>query len=125
MQTAVPTRLMKRLTAAEGYLDLELPECALRELNSVTDAGPYSPTVEFLKGEALIALERFDEAIIPLQRAAAMIPAPAGCQSWEALKSNLESAYGDPQEKSSKIMYVLGLTRVIEHAIDAVAIPPN
>jgi Flp pilus assembly protein TadD len=76
---------MKRLSAAEGYLDLELPERALGELAAIRDPGPWEATVEYLKGEALIAARRFDEAIAPLKRAAQLIPAPHSRDVWRSL----------------------------------------
>jgi len=69
-------RVVKRLAAAEGYLELGLPEYALSELDSVQEAGPFEAISQLLRGEALQAEERFTEAIPALNRAAELVPAP-------------------------------------------------
>jgi tetratricopeptide (TPR) repeat protein len=69
-------RVVKRLAAAEGYLELGLPQYALSELDSVQEAGPFEAISQLLRGEALQAEERFDEAIPALNRAAELVPAP-------------------------------------------------
>lgn len=69
-------KVVKRLAAAEGYLELGLPEYALTELNRVSDAGPFEAISQLLRGEALQAEERFTEAIPALNRAAELVPAP-------------------------------------------------
>lgn len=69
-------RVVKRLAAAEGYLELGLPQYALSELDSVQEAGPFEAISQLLRGEALQAEERFSEAIPALNRAAELVPAP-------------------------------------------------
>lgn len=68
--------IVKRLAAAEGYLELGLASYALDELNRVTEAGPFEAISQLLRGEALQAEERFDEAIPAFNRAAELVPAP-------------------------------------------------
>jgi tetratricopeptide (TPR) repeat protein len=69
-------KIVKRLAAAEGYLELGLPSYALDELNRVTEAGPFEAISQLLRGEALQAEERFSEAIPAFNRAAELVPAP-------------------------------------------------
>ena len=71
-----PQKIVKRLAAAEGYLELGLPKYALDQLTSVADAGPFEAISELLRGEALEAEERFAEAIPAFNRAAELVPAP-------------------------------------------------
>lgn len=69
-------RIVKRLAAAEGYLELGLPNYALTELDVVKEAGPFEAISQLLRGEALQAEERFSEAIPAFNRAAELVPAP-------------------------------------------------
>jgi len=69
-------RIVKRLAAAEGYLELGLAGYALEELNRVAEAGPFEAISQLLRGEALQAEERFSEAIPAFNRAAELVPSP-------------------------------------------------
>ena len=61
-----PLRVVKRLAAAEGYLEIGLPTYAIAELNRVSEAGPFEPIVQLFRGEALQAQQKFADAIAPL-----------------------------------------------------------
>jgi tetratricopeptide (TPR) repeat protein len=78
-------KVFRRLIAAEGYLELGMPAQALAELDLIEDAGPFEPPLQFMRGEALKAQERYDDAIAPLQLAAKLIPAPFNKQAWLSL----------------------------------------
>lgn len=80
-----PQRVVRRLAAAEGYLEIGLPAYALAELNRVTEAGPFEPIRQLFRGEALRAQEKFADAIGPLNRAAEMFPAPFNQRALVAL----------------------------------------
>jgi tetratricopeptide (TPR) repeat protein len=69
-------KIVKRLASAEGYLELGLPQYALADLGQVPDAGPFEAIAQLLKGEALQAEQRLDEAIGALNRAAELFPKP-------------------------------------------------
>ena len=69
-------RIVKRLAAAEGYLELGLASYALDELNRVAEAGPFEAISQLLRGEALQAEQRFSEAIPAFNRAAELVPSP-------------------------------------------------
>jgi tetratricopeptide (TPR) repeat protein len=81
----LPVKTVKRLFAAEGYLELGMPEYALRELAGIEDATPVEASVEFLTGEAFRQQERYDDAVKSLERAARLIPEPYNKVVWEAL----------------------------------------
>lgn len=81
----IDARIVRKLTAADGYLELNMPGRALTELAAIGDAGPLRPAVEFMTGLALKDQHRFEEAIEPLQRAAATIPAPHNRDAWISL----------------------------------------
>ncbi len=68
------SRVLRRLVAAEGYLELEMAEQALSELGGIEDPGPYEAEFHYLRGEAFRAQKRFAEAIEPLARAASLLP---------------------------------------------------
>jgi predicted Zn-dependent protease len=81
----INTRVVRKLTAADGYLELGMPAQALTELESLGDAGPLQPAVDFMTGLALKDQQRFEEAIEPLQKAAIEIPAPHNRDVWLSL----------------------------------------
>ena len=80
-----PHRVVKRLAAAEGYLEIGMPTYAIAELNRVSEAGPFEPIVQLFRGEALQAQKKFADAIAPLNRAAEMFPAPFNQRALMAL----------------------------------------
>ena len=73
-----PQLVVRRLAAAEGYLEIGLPAYALAELNRVSEAGPFEPIRQLFRGEALQAQAKFADAIAPLNRAAELFPASCG-----------------------------------------------
>ncbi len=92
----IDAKIVRKLTAADGYLELNMPGQALAELAGIGDAGPLRPAVEFMTGLALKDQHRFEEAIEPLQRAASTIPAPHNRDAWVSLGECFrESGRGD------------------------------
>jgi tetratricopeptide (TPR) repeat protein len=79
--------IVRRLAAAEGYLELQMPTYALAELSRVTDAGPFEPIAQLFLGEALQAQEKYAEAIQPLNIAAQMFPKPFNQRAFMALSN--------------------------------------
>jgi len=67
-------RVRKLLDEAEGYLMLELPGRSLEILDSQPDWSTMLFEASFLKGEALRGLDRYREALKPLEIAAALRP---------------------------------------------------
>ena len=95
----IDAKIVRKLTAADGYLELNMPGQALAELAGIRDAGPLRPAVEFMTGLALKDQRRFEEAIEPLQRAASTIPAPHNRDAWVSLGECFrESGRGDLAE---------------------------
>lgn len=82
-----PQQVVRRLAAAEGYLELGLPSYALAELGTVADPGPFAPIAELFRGEALQAQEKYADAIEPLHRAAQMFPSPFNQRALLALSN--------------------------------------
>lgn len=59
---------------AEGYLELGMPRHALEALTRWRDAESQSSRAMYLRGEALRALQRYEEALLWLDRAAELLP---------------------------------------------------
>jgi len=85
VKVMMPVKTVKRLFAAEGYLELGMPEHALEELALIEDAAPIEASVEYLTGEAFRQQERYDDAVKALERAARLIPEPYNKVVWESL----------------------------------------
>ena len=68
------SRRDKLLEAADGYLDLGMPEHALRSLREIDDPDRNLFAVNSLRGRALRDLKRFDEALEAYGRAFAENP---------------------------------------------------
>lgn len=85
MRANISPTTIRNLIAADGYLDLEMPEHALRELENMGDAGLYEPPRQYLMGRALKMMDRLDDAIRPLEEAARHMPAPIRRLAWAEL----------------------------------------
>ena len=85
MRANVSPSTIRHLIAADGYLDLDMPEHALRELENMGDAGLYEPPRQYLMGRALKMMDRLDDAIRPLEEAARHMPAPIRRLAWAEL----------------------------------------
>ena len=79
--------IVRRLAAAEGYLELNMPTYALAELSRVKEAGPFEPIAQLFLGEALQAQEKYAEAIQPLNIAAQTFPKPFNQRAFMALSN--------------------------------------
>lgn len=62
------------LTAAEGYLELDLPAQAIGSLTRLGDRAGWESHAHYLHGEALRSLERYEEAIHSFQKAQRDMP---------------------------------------------------
>jgi tetratricopeptide (TPR) repeat protein len=76
---------IRKLQRAEGYIELDLPERALAELNGIDAQGPFEAAISLLRGEALKVQKRYGEALESLKRAATMIPSPLNKRAWVSL----------------------------------------
>src|SRR3954463_4589735 len=68
-------RIKRQLDEAEGYLMLTLPRRALEILERRSDWATMQFEASFLTGESLRSLERYREALKPLEDAASLRPA--------------------------------------------------
>lgn len=59
---------------AEGYLELGMAQHALDALARLGDEDKLSDHASYLRGETLRALERYEEALVPLERIARATP---------------------------------------------------
>jgi tetratricopeptide (TPR) repeat protein len=67
-------RVRRLLDEAEGYLMLDLPRRSLQILGSRPDWSTMQFEANFLKGESLRCLDRYREALKPLEIAASLRP---------------------------------------------------
>jgi tetratricopeptide (TPR) repeat protein len=74
MSRIIRDRIKRQLDEAEGYLMLNLPSRALQLLQSRPDWATMQFEASFLTGEALRSLERYREALKPLEVAAGLRP---------------------------------------------------
>src|SRR3954454_16533608 len=78
MSRMIRDRIKGQLDEAEGYLMLGLPQRALAILERRADWATMQFEASYLLGEALRSLERYREALKPLEVAAALRPAEVG-----------------------------------------------
>lgn len=71
-------RILRRLAAAEGYLELDLPLRSLEILQSRPEWGTMQFEACFLTGEAMRSLGQFRDALKPLEIAANLRPGHMG-----------------------------------------------
>ena len=90
-------RVVRKLMAADGYLQLGLPAAALKELDALSDVdcGPLASARDYLAGQSLMADDRHEDALAPLQRAAETIPAPWNRAAYESLSVCFRAAGQD------------------------------
>ena len=72
------TRSTRIQREAEGYLELNMPRQALEALDRLGDPGAFDAHALYLWGEGLRAMQRYLEALVPLERAAKMAPDNVG-----------------------------------------------
>jgi len=79
MRTTLTPKTVRRLLAADGFLDLNLPADAISELHRITDAGPLEGPRQLLLGIALKADGQTENAILSI------MPAPLRRFAWREL----------------------------------------
>jgi hypothetical protein len=85
MRTQLTPRNLRRLLAADGYLDLGLAERAATELEQIPAAGPLEGPRLLMLGIAKKQLGDFQEAVKHLERAARIMPKPIRRFVWREL----------------------------------------
>jgi len=83
VETKARVRLNKVQREAEGYLELGLPRQALAALARLRGSDGTATSTLYLRGEALRAMDRYQEAIIPLEKVASV--EPENVHVWLAL----------------------------------------
>jgi len=78
MSRIIRDRIKRQLDEAEGYLMLKLPARALEILERRADWATMQFEASFLTGESLRSLERYREALKPLEVAASLRPNDVG-----------------------------------------------
>jgi len=81
----VSPKVIHKIMAAEGYLELGMPIQALEALHAVEDAGPLEAMRLYLIGEAFLRQEKYHEAIEPLHQAARLFPVMESRKAWSSL----------------------------------------
>lgn len=111
MRTQLTTVSLRRLLAADGYLQFQLPHRAIAELEKTGPAGPLEGPRQLLWGIALNQSDHAMQAIPHLEQAARLLPPTARCCAWH----ELEYAY---REVGSEELAELAHTLAGEHSID-------
>jgi tetratricopeptide (TPR) repeat protein len=78
-------RTLRRLTEAEGYLEMGMPSHALARLEGIDHVGPLRGAVEMLRGKAFWIQRKFEDAANSLQFAAENVNSPLNRPAWLAL----------------------------------------
>ncbi|QDT41307.1 hypothetical protein Pan241w_13670 [Gimesia alba] len=81
----VSPKVIHKIMAAEGYLELGMPIQALDALHSMEDAGVLEAMRLYLIGEAYRRQEKYHEAIEPLHQAARLFPVMESRKAWSSL----------------------------------------
>ena len=85
MRSQITPRSVRRLLAADGYMDLNMPDRAIAELEKVQHAGVLEGPRQLMLGIALKQRGDLDEAIPHLEFAARNMPKPVRRFAWQEL----------------------------------------
>lgn len=87
MRSIITPKTIRRMVAAEGYLELNLAHRAVQELEKVGSAGPLEGPRQLLLGLAKKRSSDSEGAIRHLEQAARIMPKPARRFAWSELVS--------------------------------------
>ena len=87
MRSSITPKTIRRLVAADGYMELNMPDRAVTELRKVDDAGPLEGPRQLLMGLALKRAGELESAIPHLEQAARKMPSAARRFAWSELVS--------------------------------------
>lgn len=87
MRSNITPKTIRRIVAADGYLELNLPHRAVEELEKVDSAGPLEGPRQLLLGLAKKRSGDSAGAIRNLEQAARIMPKPARRFAWSELAS--------------------------------------
>ena len=85
MRTPVTPKIIRRLLAADGYLNLALPHKAIDELEKIDNAGHLEGPRRLLTGLALKRAGESELAIEHLETAARIMPSAVRSFAWSEL----------------------------------------
>lgn len=85
MRFQLTPKIARKIIAADGYLDLQMPKQAIEELHQIEFAGEMQPAVDFVMGQALMMAGEYSKAVDFLQMAAENIPEPFSQSAWSLL----------------------------------------
>lgn len=85
MRSSVTPKTIRRLVAADGYMELNMPGKAITELEKVDNAGPLEGPRQMLLGVAKKRSGNSEGAISHLESAARLMPKPARRFAWSEL----------------------------------------
>lgn len=83
----ITPKSIRRLLAADGYMDLDMPERAIEELKKIGDAGPLAGPYHLLMGLAHKRCDWLEDAVRHLELAARKMPKPVRRFAWQELVS--------------------------------------
>lgn len=111
MRSTVTPKTIRRLIAADGYLELDLPQKAAEELSKIDHAGPLEGPRQLLMGLARKRSGEAEHAIRHLENAARIMPRSARRFAWSELVSCYRCA---GSEDMAKLAESLGGDREFE-----------
>jgi len=85
-------RIGKRLSEAAGYLDLGMPQHALRCIENLGDLGPFTVPAEMIRAAAAQMENRFDDAAHSFEMIARFLPSPQNKPAWLAVSDYYRQA---------------------------------
>ncbi|MEZ6062062.1 MAG: hypothetical protein R3C19_17110 [Planctomycetaceae bacterium] len=85
MRIQVTPRTIRRLLAADGYLELQMPHKAVAELQKAGEAGPLEGPRQLMLGVATKQAGDLESAIPHLESAARLMPSPVRSFAWSEL----------------------------------------
>ncbi|MEZ6043440.1 MAG: tetratricopeptide repeat protein [Planctomycetaceae bacterium] len=91
MRIQITPKTVRRLMSADGYLDLDMPEKAIAELECMPESTVLDGPRHLLMGIALKTLDRHPEAISHLERAARIMPSPVRRFAWQELTDSYKA----------------------------------
>ena len=91
MRSQLAPKTVRRLLSADGYLDLNMPERAVAELEKIQEAGQLDGPRHLLHGIDLKQLDNHRDAISHLEKAARLIPSPVRRFAWKELADSYKA----------------------------------
>ncbi len=104
MAATQPVRIRRLLTEAEGYLELQMPQQALRALQRIDDPATFRAQWLHLQGLARQQLGQQDQALALLEQAAELAPSSLGIQLSLAAQLRQQGRLDEAVERLVQVM---------------------